>query len=215
MTRTRHPETGRVITEIVGPGGSVTRTPGAVWAVDSANSIARIDPTTNQIVATVTLDLPAAGYIISGPVGTPDAVWVKATLGGEEAAGGGNGVLFRIDPSTNSVASRIDLEMASGFAVGDSAVWVVRAYTADGTSLTRIDTATDQAAEQIDLEGQWTPFAVGAGRLWLMGGMQPEILVAGLNLSTLELEGPVVVGERMCTNTVSSKERAPSWLMEL
>lgn len=189
------PETGQVIAEIAGPGTFLTATPGAVWALDSANSIARIDPTTNQVVATVTLGLPADGYIISPPVGTPDAVWVMAFLGGEEAAGGGNGVLFRIDPTTNSVVARIDLEMAAAFAVGDGAVWVVRAYSADGTSLTRIDAATDQAAAQIDVEGQWTPFAVGAGRLWLMGGMQPEILVAGLNLSTLELEDPVVVGE--------------------
>lgn len=190
-----NPESGQVIAEITGPGTFVTRTPGAVWALDSANSIARIDLTTNQVVATVTLDLPAGGGIISPPVGTPDAVWVMAFLGGEEAAGGGNGVLFRIDPTTNSVVARIDLEMASAFAVGDGSVWVVSAYAPDGTSLTRIDAGTDQPAAQIDVEGQWTPFVVGAGRLWLMGGMQPEIRVAGLNLSTLELEGSVVVGE--------------------
>jgi DNA-binding beta-propeller fold protein YncE len=74
------PESGQVIPKIAGPGESVTHTPGAIWAVDSANSIARIDPTTNQVVATVTLDLPARGFIISGPVGTPDAVWVRAEL---------------------------------------------------------------------------------------------------------------------------------------
>lgn len=189
------PESGRVIAEIAGPGSSLTATPGAVWTVDSANSIARIDPTTNQVVATVTLDLPASGNIYR-PVGTPDAVWVMATLGGKEGPGGGSGVLFRIDPSTSSVVARIDLEMARyAFAVGDGSVWVVSDYGLDRTTLTRIDAATDQAAERIDVERGWTPFAVGAGRLWLMGGMQPRILVAGLNLSTLELEEPVVVGE--------------------
>jgi hypothetical protein len=189
-----NPESGQVVAEIAGPGTFVTSTPGAIWALDSADSIARIDPTTNQVAATVTLDRPADGYILSPPVGTPGAVWVMAFRDDEQAAGG-SGELFRIDSITNAVVARFDLEMAGRLAVGDGAVWVVSGLTADSTTLTRIDTATNQAAEQIDVDGQWTPFAVGAGSLWLMGGMQPEILVAGLDLSNLQMGEPVVVGE--------------------
>lgn len=188
------PETGEVVAEIVGPGTFLTRTPGAVWALDSANSIARIDPTTNQIVATVALDLPPDGYITSPPVGTLDAVWVIATRGGD-AGQGANGQLFRIDTNTNSVVARINVDAATTLTVGDGAVWMATDYAANRTYLTRVDAATNQAAAPVIVEGGWTPFAVGAGRLWLMGGMEPEIRVAGLNLATLELEGPIVVGE--------------------
>jgi streptogramin lyase len=181
------PETGHMVAEIVGPGTFLTRTPGAVWALDSADSITRIDPTTNQVVATVKLDLPPNGSIASPPVGTNDAVWV--------IAGGVKGELFRIDPDTNSVVATIDVDMPGLFAVGEDSVWVVTRLTADSTHLTRIDTATNQAASPVIVEGQWAPFAVGAGRLWLMGGMQPEIRVAGFNLSTLELDQSIVVGE--------------------
>lgn len=188
------PESGKVIAEIAGPGSFVTSTPGAVWAISSANSIAKIDPRTNQVTATVMLNLPTDGYVIAPPIGTPDALWAM-TLRGDEEAAGGSGELVRIDPNTNAVVTRIDLQMAGAFAVGEGSVWVVSGLRTNGTSLTRIDTATDQAVEQIDVDGQWTPFAVGAGSLWLMGGMQPEIRVTGFNLSTLELEGSVVVGE--------------------
>jgi hypothetical protein len=186
------PETGRLIAEIRGAGGELTSTPGAVWAVASATSITRIDPSTNQIVATVSLDLPGGGYIIRGPVGTADAVWVIAALE-SGTAGVANGQLLRIDPNTNSVAARIRLEVAStALAVGDGAVWVAR-WDAHRTYLIRIDTATNQADGPIVVEGGWTPFAVGAGRLWLLGGMAPEIRLGWVDLAKLRLEGSIVV----------------------
>jgi hypothetical protein len=186
------PETGRQIAKIRGAGGELTFTPGAVWAIASATSIVRIDPSTNQIVATVPLDLPGGGYMIRGPVGTADAVWVIAAL--ESGTGGvAKGQLFRIDPNTNSVAARIDLEVASpALAMGDGAVWVAR-WDADRTYLTPIDTGRDHVDDPIVVEGGWTPFAVGAGRLWLLGGTAPEIRLAWLDLADLRLEGSIVV----------------------
>ena len=189
------PDTGQVIAKIDGPGTFLSAAPGAVWALDSADSIARIDPATNQIVATVSFPVPASGYITLPPVATPDAVWVMTFLGGEGTPSGRVGALFRVDPTTNVVAAMINLKMAGAFAVGDGAVWVVDDLNSNSTSLTQIDTANNQAAAHVDIDGQWTPFAIGAGRLWLMGGMEPNILVAGLNLSTLELEPPVVVAD--------------------
>jgi hypothetical protein len=190
------PETGQVIAEIRGAGGPLTFTGGSVWAVASATSIARIDSSTNQLVATVSLDLPGDGYIIAGPVGTSDAVWVIAALD-SDAAGAASGQLLRIDPDTNSVVARIDLEVASSaLAVGDGAAWVAR-WGADRTYLTRIDTGTNQADVPIVVEGGWTPFAVGAGRLWLEGGFVPEIRLAWLNPAALQLEGSIVVARTL------------------
>jgi hypothetical protein len=190
------PETGRLIAEIRGAGGELTFTPGAVWAIASATSIARIDPSTNQIVATVSLDLPGGGYIIRGPVGTADAVWVIAALD-RDAAGVASGQLLRIDAATNAVVARIDREVASSaLAVGDGAAWVAR-WGADRTYLTRIDTGTNQADVPIVVEGGWTPFAVGAGRLWLEGKFVPEIRLAWLDLARLQLEGSIVVARTL------------------
>lgn len=188
------PETGQMIAEIRGPGSFLTFTRGAVWAVDSANSIARIDSTTGEVVATVSLGLPASGYITGPPVGTPDAVWIMTFRGGD-APGGAGGELLRVDPNTNSVVARIDLEASTAFGVGDTAVWAVATYGPDSTYLTRIDAGTNETGSSVIVEGGWTPFAVGAGRLWLMGGMEPEIRLAWLDLGTLTLEGSIVVGE--------------------
>lgn len=189
------PETGQVIAEIRGPGTFLTFTPGAVWAVDSANSMARIDSTTSEVVATVSLGLLPSGYITGPPVGTRDAVWIMAFRGGD-AAGGAGSELLRVDPNTNSVVARIDLgKVSTAFAVGDGGVWAVATYGPDRTYLTRIDAGTNEASSPVVVDGQWTPFAVGAGRLWLMGGMEPEIRLAWLDPATLELEGSIVVGE--------------------
>jgi hypothetical protein len=190
------PETGQVVTEIRGAGGPLTFTDGSVWAVASATSIARIDPSTNQIVATVALDLPGGAYIIAGPAGTAGAVWVIAALD-SDAAGMASGQLLRIDPNTNSVVARIDLAVASSaLAVGDGAAWVAR-WGADRTYLTRIDAGTNRADVPIVVEGSWTPFAVGAGRLWLEGGFVPEIRLAWLNVAGLKLEGSIVVARTL------------------
>jgi hypothetical protein len=189
------PETGQVVAEIRGAGGPLTITGGSVWAVASGTSIARIDPSTNQIVATVALDL-LGGYIIAGPVGTGDGVWVIAALD-SDAAGMATGQLLRIDPNTNSVVARIDLAVASSaLAVGDGAAWVAR-WGADRTYLTRIDAGTNRADVPIVVAGAWTPFAVGAGRLWLEGGFVPEIRLAWLNLAGLKLEGSIVVARTL------------------
>jgi hypothetical protein len=186
------PETGRLIAKIRGAGGELTFTSGAMWGTASATSIARIDPSTNEIVATIPLDLPGGGSIIRGPVGTADAIWVITALE-SGTAGVANGQLLRIDTTTNSVAARIDLEVASpALAVGEGEAWVAR-WDADRSYLTRIDTGTDRADDPILVEGGWTPFAVGAGRLWLLGGTTPEIRLAWLDIAEPRLEGSIVV----------------------
>ena len=85
-----------MIAEIRGAGGPLTFVGGSVWAVASATSIARIDTSTNEVVATVSLDLPGDSYIITRPVGTADALWVIVALD-SDASGVASGQLLRID----------------------------------------------------------------------------------------------------------------------
>jgi hypothetical protein len=104
-----------------------------------------------------------------------------------------SGELLRIDSKTNSIVARIDVEVASSaLAAGNGAAWVAR-WSGDRTYLTRINTGTNQPDTPIVVEGGWTPFAVGAGRLWLMGGTEPEHRLAWLNHAVLQLEGSIVV----------------------
>jgi YVTN family beta-propeller protein len=88
-----------------------------------ANSVAVIDPRTNQVVGDV-------------PVGSgPDAVAVGAR--GVWVANGGDGTVTRIDPWTRKVVSTVGIGAdVSDVAVGYGSVWVADGN--DGT-LTRID----------------------------------------------------------------------------
>ncbi len=73
-------------------------------------------------------------------------------------------------------------------------MWIAGWDTAS-TRLTRVDAITNDASLVATVQEQWTPFDVGAGKLWLMGGREPAIRVAGLDLTDLRLGPSVVVGK--------------------
>src|SRR5207245_526687 len=110
---------------IPGAGGYFAVGDGSVWTSGSndkqgrTSELSRIDPSTNQIVRTIPLDMPAP-YITFGE----GAVWgVVPTLLPNSTVGSGD--LIRIDPSTNEVAATIHVSASPGaLAVGDGLVWV-------------------------------------------------------------------------------------------
>lgn len=87
--------------------------PDAVWVMNQLGEVARVDPRTDEVVATIEAN---PGGIIGGDiVATDDAVWLQATtrLGVE------------IDPATNEVVRRlVPAQGSGGVAVtDDGAVW--------------------------------------------------------------------------------------------
>jgi streptogramin lyase len=94
---------------------------GGVWVTDTGTQqVTRIDPSTNQVVATVSLDA-----IPNGIQAVSDAVWVtytRATSGGPRADTG----VVVIDPQTNQPGTPIRFSQrgATAIAVGDDHVWV-------------------------------------------------------------------------------------------
>ncbi len=93
---------------------------GAVWAINPDGSVARIDPESGRLVATIEEKF-RAWTIAAGEEG----VWYLREEGplGEE----GPPAVTRIDPRTNRVARtiRVGNDATDGVAVGAGSVWVL------------------------------------------------------------------------------------------
>jgi YVTN family beta-propeller protein len=145
-----------------------------------ANTIAIVDPATNQVAEFVDgLDRP-------GPVAFgAGSIWV----GGLE-----DRTLVRINPGTKEIVGRIPLPgTPDGIAVGEGAVWVVHGRL--GT-VTRVDPAFDTVAETVSLAGKSNTYvtggvAVGEGSVW---GVFGDSTLARLDPSTNRKTGEVLAG---------------------
>ena len=92
-----------------------TVTPDAVWGLDGAGSLRRIDPLTAQVVASIPLrvfGIYADGFVVSGPLG----VFV---------GNGSSGRVQKIDEATNTAGPEIDVapQLSGMVELGDS-LWV-------------------------------------------------------------------------------------------
>jgi len=116
-------------------GGAMAVGEDAVWAMsDAAQTLSRIDPARNAVVAKIKVSPPEAVAAGDG------AVWLTYPF---------DNTVYRIDPATNKVAATIHVgPRPEGIAVSPGAVWVA---TADGPSLSRIDPATNRVVATIPL----------------------------------------------------------------
>lgn len=168
----------------------------AVWTSNGArNSIARIDPASNRLVATV----PVGGSPCSGLAAGFGSIWAPscqvqrveridastnsvtarvqtgvADSEGGIAAGAGsvwimtdqNGTLARIDPTTNTVLRTINMDSASfALTATDDAVWV----TSSGHNrLIRVDPRTNQVSAHIDVGPSPRFLCVTEDSVWVL-----------------------------------------------
>jgi YVTN family beta-propeller protein len=126
-----------------------------VWASTLSGSVVRIDPSTNQIAATI----PVSGIgDFSRLAAGAGAIWVTHS-----------GSVARIDPTTNSVTADIGVggNPLLGIAASDSAVWVTTQGTS-GSELVTIDPATNRpSGPRVHLPGGATDLAYVHGKLWV------------------------------------------------
>jgi YVTN family beta-propeller protein len=110
----------------------------SVWAIlPEAQALARIDPQTNTVVATIPLAAKATSIAVDG-----SSLWVALY---------GISSVVRIDTTTLEVVATIpNVSNPAGIAVTHDAVWVTN-YTSD--SVTRIDPATNQIVAEISISG--------------------------------------------------------------
>jgi len=170
--------------------------PDSVWIGNNpTNTITRLDPKTNQVVATI----PVGKLPCSGLAGGFGSVWVPncadktlsrvdvatnkvvATipLGPANTEGGitasedsiwyltdPKGVLSRIDPATNKAVAEIVVPPGSFTAVyGEGAVWVT---STDTSVLTKVDPKTNLVTATIKVGPKPRFLAVGEGAVWTL-----------------------------------------------
>jgi YVTN family beta-propeller protein len=123
----------------------------AVWVANwGGNSVSRIDPASNTVVATISVGTEPAGVAVGG-----GAVWV---------ANSGSASVSRIDPATNAVTATVAVGQGPGrVAFGEGAVWVTNW---DDGSVSRIDPASNTVVATIPV-GAVDSIVAGGGSVWV------------------------------------------------
>jgi YVTN family beta-propeller protein len=151
------PTSGRVLAAISGPamgGTGIVVGAGAVWvAATYAGTLARIDPATNTITATV----PVESYPLALAAGD-GSVWVR----NEDSSS-----VSRVDPATGRVTATVrglnslpQTHPDDSMTLGRDGLWIA------GLELLRVDPRGNRLAARIDATG--SAVAEGYGSLWLI-----------------------------------------------
>lgn len=120
------------------------------------HSVVRIDPATNEIVATIPVS--SAGHLAFGS----DAVWAIDSMEGAD-------VLVRIDPDSNRVVATVPVgRLAFDVVVDASGVWVTRDIDSRSGEVIRIDPTTNEIVARIPVEGRIRDVVVGEGGVWVV-----------------------------------------------
>jgi len=196
--------------------------PDAVWISNATkNSISRIDPASNKIVATVPVsEAPCSGLAVGfGSVWVPscgdaridrvDAATNKVVAqiptpvgdseGGIAAGEGGvwmvadeAGTLLHIDPARNAIAARIKTAPGSFVpAVGAGSVWVT---STQGNSVARVDPRSHQVLAQIKVGLEPRFIAIGEGSVWTLN--QGDGTVSRIDPNTNRMVATIEVGKK-------------------
>jgi hypothetical protein len=156
------PVTGKVTGRVAVAAGTLAFGEGAVWSI-GPRLVTRIDPATFEVRRTQ-VPLGKVGGLAAGE----GSVWFSTTGGCRDA----HACLVRMDPTTGRITARIggDFSLAS-VAVGDGAVWA-----SDGTTVERIDAASNRVAATTVLASAHSgsnesPRAYGSGLLAVAPGI--------------------------------------------
>jgi YVTN family beta-propeller protein len=151
---------------------------GSVWTGRAYGAVARVDPRSYEVVATIFVgNSPSA--IATGAGG----VWIT-----DDA----DNTVTRLDPSSeNAVIGTISVGQGpTAVAVGAGAVWV--ANTQDDT-VSRIDPRTATVTDTIPVGRRPTGVAVGQGAVWVANSLSGT--VSRVDPQTKRVEATVEVGE--------------------
>jgi YVTN family beta-propeller protein len=123
----------------------------AVWVLTPSDaSVVRIDPATNQVVATIGVGRAPSGLAVGA-----GAVWISRRS---------DGAVVRIDPATDRVAATIPVGRAPGaMTVAGGVVWVAL----PGGGLGRIDPASNRSTVVRVPRCCAGELAAGEGALWV------------------------------------------------
>lgn len=149
-----------------GTGGEGAPQP--TFTFPNQNSVMRIDPRTNKVVASIRATEPQDVAIGFG------SVWVTTGENGSHGT-----ALLRIDPNANRVIATIPLGetgVLSNLAVGRHAVFVTvpRSSPDNGTDIVQVDPATNRyvKAAQVSMGSPVTDIATGFDSVWVTTSAQ-------------------------------------------
>ena len=127
----------------------------AVWVSNnSKNSLARIDPDSNELVATVAVSRAPCSGLAAGF----GSVWSPSCLDQR---------IDRVDSATNTITAQIPVGVADsegGIAAGGGAVWMM---TSKNGTLSRIDPATTKIVKQIQVDSGSFAIAATTQAVWI------------------------------------------------
>jgi streptogramin lyase len=201
------PHSGQVLATIALPhsqkkfqGARFAITADAIWvAPNPTDAVMRISMATNRIIATIPVDRDPTSLVAGD-----GAVWVCNHHHAQTQFAG----LWRIDPRTNQVVARININdttqniayKCGGVTLGGGAVWVIAVQEEqdDITNLLRIDPATNSVASRISVDQvDFGPAADGAS-VWMANPDHGTIERFDMRTATL-------VGTRMLSATFSNE----------
>jgi serine/threonine-protein kinase len=136
---------------------------GAVWVcLFEQGAVARIDPDTNRIEATIDVGEQPAAITIGG-----GSVWVVNFV---------DATVSRIEPTTDRVVQTIDVgAQPTDVEFGEGAVWVVNNLD---DSVARIDPSTGAVTDTISVGGRRPlTVAIGEGALWVVNYFDNSISI--------------------------------------
>lgn len=161
----------------------------AVWVSNAPkNTVHRLDPKTNQVVATI----EAGKRPCSGLAAGFGSIWVPLCGDRPNVENGAKPALARIDMKTNQVAATIPVGVANsegGVAASSDAVWIVSDIKG---VLSRIDPATNQVAAQVEVAPGSVACVYEGGAIWVSS---PEkSVVTRVDAKTNKVTDTIAVG---------------------
>jgi len=146
---------------------------GSVWVITHhSNTVFRIDPATNQVIASIKIEVPGQEVGVGSVVVGTHAVWVPVGVQPDSQ-------LWRIDPPTNQVTLKIPMVDAGDLADWADAMWLdidPQIGAALRRQVVQIDPNTGKTLRTVDLgpaliSPRYTPaLAYGLGSLWVVVG---------------------------------------------
>ncbi len=192
----------------------------ALWVANGPkNTVHRLDPKTNTVVAAVAVGRrPCSGLTAGfGSIWSPSCgdknvaridvktnqVVATVAVGPAQSEGGiaaspdaiwlvtdPKGVLSRIDPATNAVAAEVAVPANSAACVyGEGSIWVT---TPEKNLLTRVDARTNQVTATIEVGPQPRFLTVGGGSVWTLN--QGDGTVSRVEAASGKLIATIAVG---------------------
>ncbi|MEO5941331.1 MAG: hypothetical protein ABIZ72_10010 [Candidatus Limnocylindrales bacterium] len=154
----------------------------SIWLFTNTGDVARIDPVTNAIVATVRPNPENPDY--QGLAASATGLWLTDWSANR---------LYRLDPQTlRTVATIVPAATSKGVIATDAAVWIANTR---GGSVERIDPATNNVTAELPL-GRIGPsgpnwLTRGFGSIWV--GIPNASIVARINERTNVTESTITV----------------------